>query len=320
LRVESETLGFLFFFLFFLFSGKREGIHVFGISVTCIHINCRRMFVVCTVFKNEAPLLREWVEHYLLVEGAVHLFLVDHGSTDAPRERVRDYADRITWFEDARPFEPGVQAQLLNEHVLPKVQGGKCWVLVCDVDEYLYAPRRDQTVAGVLDAMPDTVRRVWVPWKVFGGNGHADRQPEAGVVRGFTRRAKGVSLPYKRVGTAFGQYESHLGLGKMAARGVTRLGVHESETLPPQLVYGWDEQHTPAHHLHALPARPVLELNHYMYMSRAYYLQVKCARGGGQTGHSTGKYTMEYYDQTEPGCNAVKDEALAVKLELRSCG
>ena len=274
------------------------------------------MFVVATVFKNEAPLLREWVEHYLR-EGAVHLFLVDHGSTDGPKARVSEYGDRITWFEDARPFAAGVQADLLNAHVLPKVAGGKCWVLVCDVDEYLYAPGAGQTVGDVLRRMPEHVWRVWVPWKVFGGNGHK-HQPE-GVVQGFTRRAAGVSLPYKRVGP--GQYESHLGLGKMAARGVTRLGVHESEVQAPTphdseegaVVYGWDRAHTPAHLMTQLPRFPILELNHYMYMSRAYYEEVKCRRGGGQTGHSTGKYTMAYYDATEPGCNAVKDEALKAK-------
>ena len=276
------------------------------------------MFVVATVFKNEAPLLREWVEHYLLREGADHLFMVDHGSTDAPKARVfPDYADRITWFEDARPFEPGVQTLLLNEHVLPKVAGGKCWVLVCDVDEYLYAPRTAQVaqvpqVAQVLRAMPEHIRRVWVPWKVFGGNGHRDAQPTEGVVRGFTRRAEGVSLPYKRVNP--GRYEAHLGLGKMLARGVTRLGVHESEVQGnAPTVYGWDRAHTPAHLLTQLPQFPVLELNHYMYMSRAYYEEVKCRRGGGQTGHGTGKYTLAYYDATEPGCNAVQDEALASK-------
>jgi hypothetical protein len=54
-----------------------------------------------------------------------------------------------------------------------------------------------------------------------------------------------------------------------------------------------------------------------MYMSRTYYENVKCARGGGQTGHTTGKYTMAYFDATEPGCNVVLDEALALKKNRR---
>ena len=270
------------------------------------------MFTVATVFKNEAPLLREWVEHYLLHEGATHLFLVDHGSTDEPWEQVKDYADRITWAVDYRPFAAGVQTALLNEHVLPKVLRGKCWVLVCDVDEYLYSP--NGTVATALHGLQDHVRRVWVPWKVFGGNGHKT-QPSEGVVAGFTRRASGISLPFRRTGPT--TYESHLGLGKMLVRGATRLGVHESEAVwdgyTTQNVYGWDPASTPAHLITYLPSRPLFELNHYMYMSRAYYNDVKCARGGGQTGHSSGKYTMAYYDATEPGCNTMLDEALAVK-------
>ena len=207
-----------------------------------------------------------------------------------------------------------MQATLLNEHVLPKVVGGKCWVLVCDVDEYLYTPKAKTTVASALQGLPEHVRRIWVPWKVFGGNGHKV-QPVEGVVSGFTRRAAGISLPYRKTG--LGKYESHLGLGKMVARGVTTLGVHESEAVwngnPNQPVFAWDTKLTPAHLLVYLPTHPLLELNHYMYMSRAYYKDVKCVRGGGLTGHSTGKYTMDYYDATEPGCNAVLDEALSIK-------
>lgn len=265
------------------------------------------MFVVASVFRNEAPLLREWLEHYL-AEGAVHFFLVDHLSTDDPFDRVRDYADRITWFRSDRPFEPGVQTALLNEHVLPLVRGGKCWVLVCDVDEYLYAPS-PSTVADVLLRMPPHVNRVWTPWKVFGSDGHAAQPPS--VVRGFTRRADGVSLPFRRVP---GGYESHLGVGKTVARHVAKLDVHESTTSADNAtLYAWDKAHTPAHLVFRLPANPLLELNHYMFMSRDYYEKVKCVRGGGQTGPGNPKYSMRYYDEAEPACNAVRDMTLFLK-------
>jgi hypothetical protein len=164
-------------------------------------------------------------------------------------------------------------------------------------------------VAEVLRGMPPHVHRVWIPWKIFGSNGYL-QQPD-GVVRSFTHRASGISLPYKKV--PYG-YESHLGTGKMVVRGVLQLHVHESQTIDQNpTVYSWDPEHTPAHLLRALPVRPLLELNHYMYMSRAYYQDVKCARGGGQTGHETGKYTMTYFDLTEPACNTLEDTALSDK-------
>jgi hypothetical protein len=266
------------------------------------------MFVVATVFKNEAPLLAEWVQHYLL-EGAVHFFMVDHGSTDEPYEQVARHAANITWFRDDRPFFPGVQTELLNEHVLPKVRGGKCWVLVCDVDEYLYAPLAHGTVANVLDAMPPHIQKVWTPWKVFGSNGRTELRQES-VVAAFTKRANAISIPFRRLGQRF---ESHVGVGKTVARRVSRLGVHESETFANNTLYGWGADHLQAHLMARLPSNPLLELNHYMYMSRDYYEQVKCVRGGGQTGLINPKYTMRYFDETEPSCNQVEDCALLMK-------
>jgi len=249
------------------------------------------MFVVASVFKNESGLLAEWIEHYLK-EGAVHFFLVDHGSTDAPERVLEKYSAAVTLFRDSTPFFPGIQTVLLNRHILPKVYNGLCWVVVCDVDEYLYAPRG--SVARVLDQTPKHVNKMWTPWKIFGSNGHRS-QPRS-VVAGFTRRADGVSLPYRRVGNAF---ESHLGVGKTVARRVLRLGVHECTSSGNDVLYAWDARQTPARLLDRLPKDPVLALNHYMFMSREYYESVKCVRGGGQTGTLNPKYTMAFFDQND---------------------
>ena len=239
-------------------------------------------WVVACMFKDERPLLREWVDHYLQ-EGAAHLYLVDNGSTDLPEEVLAEFAPRVTLFKDAHRQPEGTQRVLLNKHVLPRLNP-TVWVFVCDVDEYLYV--RSGTVAGCLEAA--TQNKVWVPWKVFGSSGHAAQPPS--VVAGFTRRAPEVSQPFSRRG-------SHLGTGKMLARHVLELGVHEA------VVRG-------AQGVHVLGA---LQLNHYMFMARDYYRDVKCARGGGETGHRTGKYSMAYYAAAEPGCNQVTDTELLLK-------
>lgn len=248
-------------------------------------------WVVASMFKDERPLLREWVAHYL-AEGAAHFFLIDNGSSDAPEEVLAEFGPLVTLVRDAHRQPLGTQTALLNKHVLPLVRGGPGWVLVCDVDEYLYA-QGGQTVGEILAGAPANVHKAWAPWKVFGSNGH-QAQPE-GVVAGFTRRAARVSEPYRRTRAG---WESHLGVGKMLTRAsaLVALDVHEAEVAPASPVW----------------VPPALQLNHYMFMARDYYRDVKCARGGGQTGQ-TGKYTMAYYAAAEPGCNEVADLALFLK-------
>ena len=41
------------------------------------------MLAIVAVFKNEADVLDEWIQHYVL-EGVSKLYLIDNGSTDGP--------------------------------------------------------------------------------------------------------------------------------------------------------------------------------------------------------------------------------------------
>ena len=266
------------------------------------------MFAVAAMLKNEAPRIREWLEHYV-AEGCAHVFLVDNGSTDALAEALDPYRAIVTVVRDSRRFER-TQAILLNAHVLGGVRAYE-WVLVCDVDEYLYAPVG--TVASVLAAYPPKVEQIWVPWKVFGGAGHVT-QP-SGIVASFTRRAADVSLPYKRVRAGL---ESHLGTGKMLTRTrrLAALDVHESTLLGPSRVYTADGRLAADATAGLLPQ---LQLNHYMFMSREFYREVKCVRGGGNTGVGP-KYTLAYYDAQEPHCNGVEDSELAQKRGAQKRG
>ena len=55
-----------------------------------------------------------------------------------------------------------------------------------------------------------------------------------------------------------------------------------------------------------------LHLNHYMMMSKEYYLKIKCTRGGGQSG-MVGKYTESYFNKYDKLYNAVEDRELINK-------
>ncbi len=250
------------------------------------------MWAVASMFKNEAPLLAEWVRHYL-AEGAAHFFLVDNGSTDSPAAVLAPYisAGLVTLVYDAFRQPIGTQDLLLNRHFLAAVRRFE-WVFVGDVDEYLYAPK--ETVASVLRGT--AAHQIWVPWKVFGSNGHVAQPP--GVVAHFTRRHPGISAPYS-VGPR-GERRSHLGCGKMLTRTrhLLRLGAHETQVAAP---------------FAGVATTPKLHLNHYMLMSREYYRDVKCARGGGQLGLASPKYTLAYFDRVDAASCETLDEELKKK-------
>jgi hypothetical protein len=81
-------------------------------------------WVVASMFKDERPLLREWVAHYL-AEGAEHFFLIDNGSTDAPEEVLAEFGSAVTLVRDPHRQPLGTQTALLNKHLLPRVRGGR---------------------------------------------------------------------------------------------------------------------------------------------------------------------------------------------------
>ena len=255
------------------------------------------MFAVATMVKDEEPRMKEWLIHYIK-QGCSHFFIIDNGSTDKLRESLQGFP--VTLFEDPRRFEARTQARLLTEHVLPLVHYYE-WVVVCDVDEYFYAT--EGTVKDALSELRPEVRRVWVPWKIFGSNGHLT-QPES-LVKGFTRRAARASLPYERVKTG---YVPHLGVGKSINRtkGLTWLSPHEAGHEPPSILFLSDG--TPAH-LAKQPHAGKLRLNHYMLQSEAYYRDVKCKRGGGESG-LVPKYTMAFFHEEDLKSNEVEDTEL----------
>jgi hypothetical protein len=255
------------------------------------------MLAVATMVKNEAPRMREWLAHYSR-EGCCHFFIVDNGSTDELKEAVEGWP--VTLLHDDRRFQSRTQTRLLTEHVVPRLTPYE-WVLVCDVDEYLYAT--EGRVVEVLRGMRMDVQRVWIPWKLFGSSGLKE-QPES-IVQGFTKRAARASLPYEKVKTG---YVPHLGVGKSVNRtkGLQWLSPHEAGHEPRSILFTGDG--VPAHMCRD-PNAGKLRLNHYMLQSEAYYNDVKCARGGGESG-KVGKYTMAYFHEADEVMNEVEDMEL----------
>jgi len=271
-------------------------------------------WVVVATFKNESTVLTSWIHHYIN-EGADHFYLIDNGSQDDYMSVLQSFPHQqmITVLRDSSPPRPSLQDILMKKYVTPLVVQEAQWVLVVDVDEYLYPVTPDQCVANVLESYPDTVGRIFLPWKVFGSNGH-QIQPAEGIVAGFT----------KRKNSTYHTNANIMGFGK----GLTRVRNSGLEMLThtcgngdtsiflsngTELLYGDAHAHV-ALYPEALQSQP-LQLNHYMYQSRDYYQRTKCTRGGGQSGRSS-KYTMAFYNEHEPRANVIEDEDLKERYKV----
>lgn len=254
---------------------------------------------VLAMFKNEADIIHSWIDHYL-AEGVEHFYLIDNGSTDDTKKKLARYANYVTLIEDARRES---QTYLMNHIFLNKIKTEAAWLIICDVDEYIYARNKFVQIMDVLKKLPPNVEKIWIPWKCFGSNGHV-KQPKD-VIRSFTKKQADISIQMDH--------------GKVVCRTqnlINIVGAGNHVELSHNNVYYLcnGQLFDPI----CKPTDPVfkalnLHLNHYMLMSEEYYKNIKCVRGGGETGHTTNKYTMAFFQTKNDILNEIEDTELAKK-------
>ena len=217
---------------------------------------------VYAIFKNEAEIFKEWVEHYLS-QGVDHFYLIDNGSTDNYKEVLEPFMDHITLIHDD---EKGGQLNIYNRHILPKLEETE-WVIGIDLDEFVYT--KDGTIASTLRNLKDpSIGQIMIPWKQFGSSGYI-MQPSS-VVESFLYRIKlPWTAPFKMI---------------CRSRALKQIGVHSS--------YIKDEFITVGPFLNRIEGNPgdmelteelleksLFRLNHYAIQSLDWFRRVKMTRG-----------------------------------------
>jgi hypothetical protein len=106
-------------------------------------------FSVCTVFRDSAADLREWIEFHRLV-GAERFFLYDNESVDNPREVLQPYLDDGTVVLHDWPFViPVITGSI--KHCLEHHGTESRWIAFLDIDEFLFSP----TMRPLTEILPD---------------------------------------------------------------------------------------------------------------------------------------------------------------------
>lgn len=255
---------------------------------------------VGAIFKNEAHILREWIEHYL-AEGVEHFYLINNDSTDDYEAVLRPYVARglITLIYDARP--------MLQRHYsdyLVDVRFETEWMLVCDLDEFVYT--KEGTIRRFIEefAKPP-INAIVLPWLCFGSAGHF-KQPES-VVRAFTKRRR-YSLP--------NQGEKCFCKEIVRMADVEHFDVHQHTLIFKKQIDGCGNRVETVGVLdidEEFIGKAKILLNHYRVQSEEWFKTVKMTRGDVYYGQHDIKVD-DYFNGFN--FNDVQDSTLAEKRGL----
>lgn len=194
--------------------------------------------------------------------------------------------------------------------MLPQLRRQTEWLIVCDLDEFVYARNGFQTIRDYLLSLPDSVTCVQIPWKIFGSSGF-DRQPEGGVAQNFLYRYCYTRMPKHYYGWYYGKIPCKYIVRPAAA---SYLGCHRADLLYGlnQLANGEAVQPSNWHYTsEAFLEQACLHINHYALQSQEFFLNTKMQRGGGVTPREKRNYSLEWFRKYD--VNDLKDDELALK-------
>ena len=253
--------------------------------------------VIVAIFKNEAIAMKEWLQHYIN-QGVEHFYMIDNGSTDNWESEVDGFP--VTIFYNNKKHN---QVDHYNNYFLKNVQSISEWVMVVDLDEFMYARNGFNNIPEYLNTIDENVDQISVFWKMFGSNGHIT-QPKS-IIKGFTKRIfnKGQKTNCKSI---------------IRTTSLVKLDIHKSQTYnkngisvpfnKPSVTETIYEDELETNYLH---------LNHYAIQSYNWFKQVKMTRGSVTSKKNDNIRTDDYFKKYD--WNDIEDIELSnIKYNITS--
>ena len=139
-----------------------------------VRVSGRPYFSVCTIYRDQAQYLEEWIEFHRLV-GAERFFLYNNNSTDNHREVLAPYLDDgIVVLHDWPVRFPAAVPSAFT-HCLEEHREDSRWIAFIDLDEFLFSPQ----LVPVTELLPEYERHsaLCVVELDFGTSGHISEPP-----------------------------------------------------------------------------------------------------------------------------------------------
>lgn len=259
-------------------------------------------YAICTVFRDEAPFLKEWIEFNRLM-GAEHFWLYNNDSVDNYREVLEPYiqeglVELIDWPRGKikGSFCYQIQIKAFND-CLKKSQGVAEWVGFLDVDEFLFSTQAP-TVYEILENHYAEYSSVAVNWQLFGTSGIEDLDPTRLLIEQLVMKA----VP---------DHQDNL-----LCKTIVRPDKVRSFRNPHWIYTDKPSEAVDAlcrpHHLPRSPTVSIdlLRINHYWIRSEKYFREVKWERLKKR------HWTEKRRDELLSTLNAVEDDSILIFAEL----
>jgi hypothetical protein len=257
--------------------------------------------VIVAMFKNEAVAMREWLNHYTK-EGVDHFYMIDNGSTDNWQSEVEGFP--VTIYSDTEQHK---QYDHYNNYFIKEVKHNSKWVMVVDLDEFMYSRKGYKNIPEYLDTLDNDINEVEVKWKMFGSNSHIE-QPES-IINGFVRRRKETPDVDNKVAVKSicrSMELDHFNIHTHSFNGKTSNPVPEDGYEPsnsiiilPNILSEQELRESPLH------------LNHYRIQSWEWFKNVKMTRGDSDTKKCDTTRNEKYFQ--EYNHNEIEDNELFLK-------
>lgn len=132
---------------------------------------------VCTIFKDNAPYLKEWIEYHHML-GVEHFYLYDNSSTDNPHQVLKPYIKKglvtlIEWPNRKEKKWGKIQMAWVRttqmtaySNACQCTKGIARWLAIIDTDEFI-VPVEHKSITSFLKQHEDAPG-IYLYWQVYG--------------------------------------------------------------------------------------------------------------------------------------------------------
>ena len=243
---------------------------------------------IVAIFKNEKHILNEWINHYIK-QGINKFFMIDNGSNDNYLEILQPYIDNnvVELVIDTTKYS---QSNLYNIHFNEKC---RCydWVIVCDLDEFIYARKQFKTIIDYLNTLDNSISQVFIPWKFFGSNGYntLDKKQLSSVIKTFTKRGNCDKVNSDSFGIKYQYNNAYINCKTITrTKNLQHFAVHYSHTDNNNYITTEDCCINTDNNINNyvwckisenILKNSYLHMNHYVIQSFEWFMRIKYTRG-----------------------------------------